>query len=837
MGKVRVSEMAKEYGLKPAEFIAKLAKIGIKGKKSMSGLETEEIEKIKAEVKNISKMKPPVEEAPLSPRIILRKKPAVIEPEKIETVLEEVTAKEPEAEEVKDTEPEKGVKKEKPPVVVDEKREAEEAAEKVEQAQVSKPSVIKPVEVKIEEKETKKGKEEGKLKDSFLRDKKAKKILTKEFSKKSILMEIESSKALESTELETIHTIEPEKIPLERKKTFQRRNVYQRKYYRFKPGQKGFKPAEAKEEAAAVKPAKKLVKIEGVISLGELAHRMGVKASEVIKKLFSMGTAATINQILDFETALIIGNEFEYEIENTEVSLESLTEREEDNPEDLKPKPPIVTIMGHVDHGKTSLLDAIRKTNVTAGEAGGITQHIGAYEVSLEKGKVVFLDTPGHEAFTQLRARGAKVTDIVVLVVAADDGVMPQTIEAINHAKAAKVPIVVAINKIDKPNADPLKVKQALTEYSLVPEEWGGDTLFAEVSAKKNVGIKELLELILLQSEILELKVNPSKKARGTIIESKLDKGRGPIATVLIQEGTLKIGDNFVTGTISGRIRAMINYKGQRITKAAPSTPVEVFGLSTVPDAGNLFIVVDDERKAKHIAALRMLKSREFELAKTSRLSLEELYTKIQAGDVKELNIVLKADVQGSAEALQESLTKLSTSAVKLNVIHSSVGGVTESDVMLAAASNAIIIGFNVRPEVKASILAEKEKVDVRFYTIIYEAVDDVKKAMEGLLAPTVKEKIIGRAEVRNTFNIPKAGTIAGCMVLDGKVLRNTFVRLLRDNIVVHQGKIGSLKRFKEDAKEVQFGYECGIGIENYNDIKNGDIIEVYVLEQTVTRL
>jgi len=500
-------------------------------------------------------------------------------------------------------------------------------------------------------------------------------------------------------------------------------------------------------------------------------------------------------------------------------------------------RPPVVTIMGHVDHGKTSLLDAIRETNVIAGEAGGITQHIGAYDVELNGRKITFLDTPGHEAFTAMRARGAKVTDIVILVVAADDGVMPQTREAVNHSKAAGVPIIVAINKIDKPGSKPERVRQELMELGLVSEEWGGDTIFVEVSAKKRINLPELLEMVLLQADVLDLKSNPDKPARGTIIEAKLDRGRGPVATVLVQEGTIKVGDYFVAGFQSGRVRAMQNYRGDKILNAGPAMPVEVIGFTGVPDTGDVFVSLADEKQAKEIAAHRAQKIRETELAKSSKLSLEQLYEKIQKGEVKDLNVIVKGDVQGSVEAVSESLRKLTTDAIRLNVIHASVGAITETDVNLATASNAIILGFNVRPEVKAQNLAEKEGVDLRLYNIIYDAVDDIKKAMEGLLEPTLKEKHLGRAEIREVFSVPKVGNVAGCFVLDGKMVRNARVRLLRDNVVIFEGKMSSLRRFKDDMKDVASGYECGIGLENYNDIKIGDIIEAFDIEKIAATL
>jgi translation initiation factor IF-2 len=597
--------------------------------------------------------------------------------------------------------------------------------------------------------------------------------------------------------------------------------------------------AAAVEDIASTVARKKAVKITEGITVKDFADKIGVKSGDIIKKLFEMGMMATINNAIDTDAAILLADQYGLKVEITPITdEEAFVEEEQDRPEDLKPRPPVVTIMGHVDHGKTSLLDAIRSANVTQEEAGGITQHIGAYRVRLKDKDIVFLDTPGHEAFTAMRARGAQVTDIVVLVVAAEDGVRPQTLEAINHSKAAKVPIIVAINKIDKPEADPDRVKRELSDQGLVPEDWGGDTIFVPVSAKKRIGIENLLEMILLQADVMELKANPNKPGRGTIVEAKLDKGRGPVATVLVSTGTIRPGDIFVTGQHSGRIRMLLNDKGKKEREATPSYPVEVIGLSGVPQAGDSFVVMEDEKKARQVAQSRMQKLREAELALHKRVTLDDLFSQIQKGEVKELNIIIKADVQGSVEAVSESLTKLSTEAVKLNVIHGSVGAITESDVMLASASNAIIIGFNIRPEPKASQLAEAEGVDVRLYNIIYNAIDEVRLAMEGLLEPTLKEKVLGRAEVRQTFSVPKIGLIAGCYVLDGIITRGSAgVRVLRDNVVIFEGKLSSLKRFKEDVREVQTGYECGIGVENFNDIKVGDVIEAYDVEKLATKL
>ncbi|MGE5853016.1 MAG: translation initiation factor IF-2 [Deltaproteobacteria bacterium] len=595
-----------------------------------------------------------------------------------------------------------------------------------------------------------------------------------------------------------------------------------------------------KTEITVPRASKRVVKISEVITVGDLSREMGVKAGEVIKKLMAMGMMATINQVLDADTATLIASEFDHQVENVAFDADTALELEhqiEEEEAQLVPRPPVVTIMGHVDHGKTSLLDAIRSTNVTAQEHGGITQHIGAYHVQVDGRSVTFLDTPGHEAFTAMRARGAKVTDIVVLVVAADDGVMPQTVEAINHARAAEVPIIVAVNKMDRPDANIEKVKRGLSEYGLVSEDWGGDTVFAPVSAKTHEGIPHLLEMLLLQADILELTANPEKLARGTIVEAKLDRGRGPVATVLVQEGTLHGGDAFVCGVYYGKVRAMIDDHSRKVESAPPAFPVEILGLQGVPQAGDSFVAVADEAKARQVAEYRQSKQRETELVKSSKVSLEELYDQIKTGDVKELRVVLKADVQGSVEALTDALSRMSTDEVKLRVIHGSVGGITESDILLAAASNAIVIGFNVRPESKGAALAAKEGVDVRLYTIIYEAVADVRAAMEGMLEPTYREQTQARVDVRQIFNIAGVGTIAGCYVTEGKIARGNSVRLLRDQVVVHEGKLASLKRFKDDVREVAAGYECGLSLEGFQDIKQGDVIEAYERIPVVRRI
>ena len=590
-----------------------------------------------------------------------------------------------------------------------------------------------------------------------------------------------------------------------------------------------------------VKAVKRKIRVDEFIRVADLAHQMQLKSGEIIKVLFSLGIMATINQSLDIDTATLVAGEFGYEIEKTGFDEQDIITAQQDifkdSSEDSVPRPPVVTIMGHVDHGKTSLLDAIRKASVVTGEAGGITQHIGAYHVKTKKGEIVFLDTPGHEAFTAMRARGAEVTDIVVLVVAADDGVMEQTREAISHARAAKVPIMVAVNKMDKEAANPDRVKRELADQGLVSEDWGGDTTFSYVSAKTREGLDDLLELLALQAEILELKANPKRPAVGHIVEAKLDKGRGSLGTVLIQQGTLHMGDAFVCGVHAGRVRAMFNDQGKKIKEAGPSMPVEVQGFEGVPEAGDEFLVIADEKQARRIADARALKQRERELAKESKITLETfLARKADSVEAEVLKLVIKADVQGSLEAITDAMNKLSTEKVRINVIHGGTGAISESDVLLATASNAITIGFNVRPTPKAKELAEQEKVDIRFYDIIYKLVEEIKSAMEGMLAPVEREAFLGTADVRETFSVPKAGVIAGCHVSDGKITRNAKARLLRDGVVVYTGKIGSLRRFKDDVREVSKGYECGIGLENYNDIKVGDAIEAYeIVEEAAT--
>lgn len=575
------------------------------------------------------------------------------------------------------------------------------------------------------------------------------------------------------------------------------------------------------------------VKVEGPMIVGDFAKLLHREAAELIKKLLLLGTMATINQEIDTDTMELLGQDLGVTVTILEPVDEEAVDMliEEDNAEALTERPPVVTIMGHVDHGKTTLLDAIRESKVTSTESGGITQHIGAYQVEVRDKLITFLDTPGHEAFTTMRARGAQVTDVTILVVAADDGVMPQTVEAINHAKAANVPIIVAVNKMDRPDANPDKVKQELTQYGLVSEEWGGDTIFASISALKHEGLEELLETVLLVAEVQELKANPEARPRGSVIEAKLDKGRGPVATILVQNGTLKVGDVVVAGTTFGKVRAMVNDQGRRLKTAGPSTPVEIQGLGFVPSAGDQFVVYDDEKGARNLVDKRTSRERHEQMQTTSRVTLDDLYRQIQEGNVAELNVIVKADVQGSVEALVQSIEKIDVSGVRIRVIHKGAGAITESDVSLASASNAIIIGFHVRPDVNAQRTADQEKVDIRLYRVIYNVISELESAMKGLLAPEYKEAVLGHAEVRETFTISRVGTIAGCYVTDGKMVRDAEVRLIRDAIVVYEGKLDSLKRFKDDAREVATGFECGVTLDKFNDIKVGDVVEAFIME------
>ena len=593
-------------------------------------------------------------------------------------------------------------------------------------------------------------------------------------------------------------------------------------------------PVKQAPKAAPVKEEPKVIAVPDQIGVGEFAEKLGVAGVEVVKKLMLLGVMASVSEVIDFDTASLIAEEFNAVLEREIIVTDEdiLFNDVEDKEEDLLPRPPVVVVMGHVDHGKTSLLDAIRDTRVTASEAGGITQHIGASVVEIGGKEITFLDTPGHAAFTSMRARGAQVTDIAILVVAADDGIMPQTIEAINHAKAAEITIVVAINKMDKEGANADRIKQELTEYDLVPEEWGGDTICVPVSALKKEGIDNLLEMVLLVAEMKDLKANPNRRAKGTVIESRLDKGKGSVATMLVQNGTLHVGDVIVAGTAVGRIRAMTDFRGKRSEAAGPSTPVEVTGLSETPSGGDLFYAVDDEKKARDVVEARKQKIKDELIQAQHKVSLDNLFDSIKEGEMKELNVIVKADVAGSVEAVKQSLEKLSNDEVRVRTLHGGVGGVTESDVMLANASNAIIVGFNVRPDASARAMADMNGVDIRLYSVIYEAIEEMEQAMKGMLEPKFRENVLGHAEVRATFKVSGVGTIAGSYVTDGKISRNCDVRIVRGGIIVHEGHLDSLKRFKDDAREVASGYECGMGFENFNDIKEGDIVECFVMEQ-----
>ncbi|HCC68424.1 MAG TPA: translation initiation factor IF-2 [Nitrospiraceae bacterium] len=778
MSKARVYDLAKKLGVNNKELIVELERMGIKGKTHSSSIEDDLVLKL-------TRIFTKKEKLPA-------KKPMPLEKveKKVEKEIKEVGRK---TEEVKEE--------------VEKEKELEISEAKKEIIEESTLPVEKPAAVEVEE--------EVKIPDRFKKEVEVERV--EKFKGKPGMQRA----------FETIKRVEVKK--------WREVKPFLKKHER---GKVQHQKVEVKVLPLPIPIRKKVLKLHEGTTLKEFAEMIGQKLPEVIKKFMELGYMLTINQPVDGPAAQIVAESFGIKIELAPVGIEDLGVEETEDVYSLIPRPPIITIMGHVDHGKTSLLDAIRQTKVTEMEAGGITQHIGAYKVRLKGKDIVFLDTPGHEAFTAMRARGAKVTDIVVLVIAADDGVMPQTIEAINHAKAANVPIVVAVNKIDKPEANPAKIRNELAEHGIVSEEWGGQNIFVEVSAKKRIGIEKLLEMILLQAEVMELKANPSRQARGAIIEAKLDRGRGPVATVLVQSGTLKAGDAFVAGAFAGKVRALIDDDGRKVEAAGPATPVEVIGFSEVPQAGDVFIAMDDERKARQIALARLQKQRLAGISKARKLTLDDLYAKIKEEGIKELNIVIKGDVQGTVEAIKDAMEHLSHPQVKVKVIHASAGGINESDVMLASASQAIILGFNVRPETKAYPLAEKEGVDIRMYNVIYDAIEDIKKALEGLLEPTVKERVLGRAEVRQVFQVSRFGTIAGCYVLDGFITRSsTGIRVIRDNIVVYDGKIASLKRFKEDVKEIQAGYECGILVENFNDVKVGDVLENYLMEQVAARL
>lgn len=822
MSKLRVHELAKKLGVDNKEILKVLSDLGVKGKTHSSTVEAEAAEKIE---KLLKKKTAPA----------IKPKKTAAKPEKKKPAEE----KKPEEKKLK-PKPPKAVRAVKKPAEAGLAAEVEAVAgakqplqPTVQPEKIKEPA--KAIEEKIEPKEIKTAEEKPLPVEEVLPAETAVPLPEEEVEQKvpdRFKKELETEKA------------EKFKAKPQMQRAFQAiRKIETKKWHDLKQFKRIgkdrlFQREEQRPQLQTVIARKKTLKMREGMTVKEFAELISIKVSDVMKKFMELGHMTTINEPVDIDAATLIAESFGIKLEVMAIEEELIVEEEAEDLSRLCLRPPVVTIMGHVDHGKTSLLDAIRETRVTETEAGGITQHIGAYKVKLKGKDIVFLDTPGHEAFTALRARGAKVTDVVVLVVAADDGVMAQTIEAIDHARAANVLILVAINKIDKPEANLQKVRTELAERGILSEEWGGQNIFVEVSAKKRIGIEQLLEMILLQAEVMELKANPDRLAKGTIIEAKLDKGRGPVATVLVQAGTLKIGDNFLAGTSVGRVRALIDDTGKRIQTAGPSTPVEVIGFPEVPTAGAVFTAVDDERRARQIALTRLQKERLAEMAKRRKLTLDDLYAKIKEGEVRELNMIIKGDVQGSVEATRDALERIIHPQVKVKVIHTAVGGINESDVMLAAASNAIIIGFNVRPETKASQTAEKEGVDIRLYNIIYEAIEDVKKALEGMLEPTLKEKILGRAEVRQTFQVSRIGTIAGCYVIDGAVSRTSDgVRIIRDNIVIYEGKLLSLKRFKDDVREVQTGYECGITIENYNDMKVGDIIENYVIEKVAGKL
>ncbi len=875
MSKVRVHQLAKELEIEPKDLIARLENLGVRGKRAQSSLEVDEVETIRSALADEKKPQVQVgEEKVTSDRVVTGQDEVLGEIQAREQVVErrvranvirrrtsrsEVVQQPTPALSESTTSPVDDLPPDLPPAV-----EPEVTFSTVEQPQVEPTVPVEPT-PPTQAKQPAEPAPTGEAKATPTVEEAAKgpRVLgridlkqvsatePKEAPRRQPPGETDVSAPVEEPQKERKEarkTEEPEDGAKEeagrqpkggksKRRVIQRQEGLEARGREFRPGylpkKKKALPGkdQKKTEITVPKASKRVVKVSEAISVGELARNMGVKAGDVIKKLMDLGMMATINQVIDSETASLVASDFDYQVENVALDVESVmeVEHEVEDPEGaLRSRPPVVTMMGHVDHGKTSLLDAIRSADVTAQEAGGITQHIGAYRTDVDGRSVTFLDTPGHEAFTAMRARGAKVTDIVVLVVAADDGVMPQTVEAINHARAAGNPIVVAINKVDKPEANLDRVKRGLSEHGLISEEWGGDTIMVPVSAQTKQGIPDLLSMLLLQADVLELKANPEKLARGAVVEARLDRGKGPVATVLVQEGTLKVGDSVVCGIYYGKVRAMIDDRGRKSEAAPPSYPVEILGLQGVPRAGETFSALSDENTAKQIAEHQHDRQREADLAKSSKVSLEEFYEQIKAGDVKELQVVLKADVHGSVEALTESLSRLGSDEVKPRVIHSSVGGITESDILLASASNAIVIGFNVRPEAKAGTLATQEGVDVRLYTVIYEVLADIKAALEGMLEPSYREELQGRAQVREIFHARGVGTVAGCYVTEGKIQRGSSIRLLRDQVVIHQGELASLRRFKDDVREVASGYECGMAIDGYQDVKVGDVIEAY---------
>ena len=809
MTNIKLSEIAKDLKVPAKEIIEKLSEFGIVLKSGASLLADEHLALI---------MDLYTQEYDMGDEPIIKPKVKIPEP-KEEAVTEPVKEEK---------------KEEKPAKKAEERPQKKEKTEQTEKIAEKKQDVQEKKKPKKQEKRPAQQKEKGeKIQLNFNADDSEK--ITVDDGQKVRYVDTRTS----TVELEKIETRERlENLVTDNMRNMQGGRSKQKKKNRSEKNinmpQKGKNENVKPEPVAKKEELPKVIEIPETITVGDFAHKMGKPAAEVVKKLMMLGVMATITQSIDFDTAVLIADEFGIELKQEIVVTKEdlLFVEEEDKPEDLQPRSPVVVVMGHVDHGKTSLLDAIRDTSVTDTEAGGITQHIGAYSVRLNERDITFLDTPGHEAFTTMRARGAQVTDVAILVVAADDGIMPQTIEAINHAKAAGVTIVVAINKIDKEGANPERVKQMLVEHELVPEEWGGDTVCVEISAKQRINIDGLLEMVLLIADMKELKANPNKSAKGTVIEAQIDKGRGPVATVLVQDGTLKVGDIVIAGTAVGHVRAMVNDKGRRVKTAGPSTPVEILGLSEAPSGGDHFRVVTDEKLARDVAEIRKQEEKETRFNATVKVSLDNLFSQIDEGNMKELNVIIKADVQGSVEAVKQSLEKLSNEEVRVRAIHGGVGAVNESDVLLANASNAIIVGFNVRPDAGAVAAASVHDVDIRLYRVIYQAIEEIEAAMKGMLDPEFKEVVIGHAEVRQTFKVSGVGTIAGSYVTDGKITRNAQIRLVRDGIVVHEGEIDSLKRFKDDAKEVADGFECGIGIANFNDVKEGDVIECYIMEE-----
>ncbi len=817
MSNVKVQEIAKDLKVTSKEIITKLAEFDINLKSGASLLDEEHLGLILDIYTQAYDLGDEIIEKPAvkKPEFKEEEKPKEEKPKKTETK-EKTAEKKPTQKKVEKEEKIEAVKKEETPKKAPvEKKEKPKPRKNEQKRPVQAKEKGERIELKFEENE------ENKIK--VVEDQKVRYVDTRTSTLE--IDKMETRERLESMVSDDMHNMHGDRNK-KKKKTRNEKNVAMM--------EKAKNEEKKPKQPVKIDTTPKLVEIPETITVGDFAAKIGKPAAEIVKKLMMLGVMAAITQSIDIDTATLIADEYGIEVKQEVIITKEdiLFEEEEENPDDLKPRSPVVVVMGHVDHGKTSLLDAIRNTSVTDTEAGGITQHIGAYSVRLNDRDITFLDTPGHEAFTTMRARGAQVTDVAILVVAADDGIMPQTIEAINHAKAAGVTIVVAINKIDKEGANPERVKQMLVEHELVPEEWGGDTVCVEISAKQRINIENLLEMVLLIADMKELKANPDKAARGTVIEAKIDKGRGPVATVLVQDGTLNVGDIVIAGTAVGHVRAMVNDKGRRIKTAGPSTPVEILGLSETPSGGDTFRVVKDEKLARDVAESRKHDEKETKFNATVKVSLDNLFSQIDEGNMKELNVIIKADVQGSVEAVKQSLEKLSNDEVRVRAIHGGVGAVNESDVMLANASNAIIVGFNVRPDAGAAAAASQHDVDIRLYRVIYQAIEEIEAAMKGMLDPEFKEVVIGHAEVRQTFKVSGVGTIAGSYVTDGKITRNGQIRLVRNGIVVHEGSIDSLKRFKDDAKEVADGFECGIGIENFNDIKEADIIECFIMEE-----